>query len=654
MRYIDRCIYILLIFIFLSACGNTLTTDDQRLYQALELAGKNRIELEKVINKYSNDSSRLTAVKWLIINMPLHNTKEGDGLDAYRRYFQESANHDRNPKIIIDSLDKLYGKPVLSRLHPIYDIQTIDSAFLVSHIEAAFDARENRPWGHNVRWEDFCEFVLPYRLGDEPTSQWRSDVLDKYGSLIDSVASLPGSEQPLLAAMELYKAWIKRKNFKWTSKLPVGPRIGAEILDWKTGACRERADGMCYLLRTAGLPAALHRAPIRGDLNDSHSWGVIIDSDGSPWIPEQHSDAAYKFKVPAAKVLCETFSLNPDIISNFMRNPDAPNAFRSPFVRDETKWYLHPQHRKELKLSLNSLRNVKEGDTIYLAASSRNKWIAIGYGVAGKDSLNFGYVGDNTVCVAGLPRGDEFIPLAYPFNTTLKNDTVHFYEPGENIKVNIYSKHTLNVGDFAKRMIGGIFEVSDTPLFEHSDTLYYIQECPKRLFTTVRIDNMIPKRYFRYYGADNTYCNVGEIKVYEKFEDTIPLTGYIIGTPGSKMGDSAHEYSSAWDGDPYTSMDYHERSGGWTGIDLGKPRIVEKIVYTPRNRGNFIHSGYTYELYYYEVGVGWKFVERCKAHDDKLSITAPKGALFLIQCLDGGKDERIFEYDERKDVQIFW
>lgn len=53
---------------------------------------------------------------------------------------------------------------------------------------------------------------------------------------------------------------------------------------------------------------------------------------------------------------------------------------------------------------------------------------------------------------------------------------------------------------------------------------------------------------------------------------------------------------SAFDGDPYTSFDYNQPDGGWAGIDLGKPVSVGKIVFTPRNRVNFIRKGDKYEL----------------------------------------------------------
>lgn len=638
----------------LAGCGANVSPDEERLQQALELAGDNRIELEKVLRRYDTVPDRLEAAKWLIMNMPLHYTSEGDELVKYRRYFEVAADHSLDHQAIVDSLDELYGRPDLSKLRCVPDITTVDSAFLVSHIDAAFAARESRPWGKNVRWEEFCEFVLPYRIGDEGLSLWREVVLEQYGDLIDSVAALPGSADPLVAADALYVGWIRRKKFKWSSKLPAGPRLGYEIMNWKSGACRERTDGMTYLLRTAGLPAALHLSPMRGDLNDSHSWGVIFDKEGAPYIPEQHSEPAYKFKVPAVKVQCETYSMNMDAVENFMNKGDAPKALRNPFMQDVTRWYLAPERRVKFKFAVDRLDGVGKGDTVYLAAPSRREWVTVGYGVADGDSVDMGYVGEGAVFVPGVTGDAGSRPVGEPVCIT-KNQGLRAFTPGEMQDVNLYSKHTILTGDFAIRMVGGVFETSDTPDFSRVDTLYVITECPKRLFTTVDIDGMAGRRYVRYKGPEKSYCNVGEISLYESVDAAMPLKGRVIGTPGSRGGDKEHYYTSAWDGDPYTSMDYRERSGGWTGLDLGTPRRIARIVYTPRNRDNFIRTGYTYELFYYDYYKGgWQSLGRVTAGSDSLSMKAPAGALLYLHCLSGGQDERIFEYDARNDIQIFW
>ena len=649
-------IIITLVLQTLVSCGSfSMPQEEAYLTQALEMAGDNRVELEKVLAHYADDPERLEAATWLISNMPMHHSKTGPELSKYRRYFEIAADQTLNPQTIRDSLDSIYGAPDLRQLDIVYDITTIDSAYLVDNIEAAFEARERWPWGRNVSWEDFLEFVLPYRLGDEPLSEWRRPIMEEYGAIIDSIASLPEAASPRIASDLLFKEWIWRKKFKWTSRLPGGPRIGPEITEWKTGACREKADGMCYLLRAAGLPAAMHVAPMRGDLNDTHSWGAVYDSDGSPWLPEQHTDSAWKSRVPAAKVLAETFSLNRDIPLRSLNARLANPQLLNPFMRDETGWYLKEERRRPFRIPLALLDGICKGDSVYIASSSRMKWVPVGMAVAGKDSVDFGYIGERTVCVAGIMNQGKFEARSFPFKTTRnERDSIEFFTPGDIRPINIYSKYNLTVGDYTWMMVGALLEGSDSPDFTQTDTIYQIKEAPKRLITAVNVNAKRKYRYVRYKGADKTRCNLSSIAFFENREDTAPLRGRIINAPGFHPSDDRHDFRNAWDGDPYTSVNLKEASGGWTGLDLGSPKNIGKIVYSPRNRGNYVHQGYTYELFYYAGPEGWISLGLSKADDDMIAMNAPEGALLYLHCIDTGKDERIFEYDIDSDIQIYW
>ena len=53
-------------------------------------------------------------------------------------------------------------------------------------------------------------------------------------------------------------------------------------------------------------------------------------------------------------------------------------------------------------------------------------------------------------------------------------------------------------------------------------------------------------------------------------------------------------------GKHWTSFDYSKPTGGWAGLDLGKEVKVDRIVYTPRNRDNYVRPGDVYELFYCE------------------------------------------------------
>lgn len=60
------CSYLLVIFVMLTAC---LQQKDKSLSHALDAAGKNRQELEKVLAHYKDDSLKLNAAQFLINNM---------------------------------------------------------------------------------------------------------------------------------------------------------------------------------------------------------------------------------------------------------------------------------------------------------------------------------------------------------------------------------------------------------------------------------------------------------------------------------------------------------------------------------------------------------------------------------------------------------
>ena len=111
------------------------------------------------------------------------------------------------------------------------------------------------------------------------------------------------------------------------------------------------------------------------------------------------------------------------------------------------------------------------------------------------------------------------------------------------------------------------------------------------------------------------------------------------------------QFQNVFDGDPYTSMDYREPSGGWVGLDSGHPVQIQKITFSPRNRDNFIRKGDLYELFYAQTN-GWESLGKQTATSDSLSYNAPEGALLYLRNHSRGNDERIFEMVDGK--QRLW
>ena len=68
-------------------------------------------------------------------------------------------------------------------LKKVYDAKVIKAEFLIHHIDQAFEVFEKRSWNKYLPFDDFCELILPYRIGDEPLEEWRGWYRERYESL---------------------------------------------------------------------------------------------------------------------------------------------------------------------------------------------------------------------------------------------------------------------------------------------------------------------------------------------------------------------------------------------------------------------------------------------------------------------------------------
>lgn len=161
----------ILVAILLMACSSQY---DKKLEQALERAKENRQELEKVLDHYKKDSTKLAAARFLIENMPYHFTRE--------QYYTSSGKEKYRPDItafdgfqaVKKHCDSLAGKGYRIETHNKYDISAIDSRFLINNIELAFNVWKN-PGQKIFHLRTSADISFPYRAQYEEVSNLRKD-----------------------------------------------------------------------------------------------------------------------------------------------------------------------------------------------------------------------------------------------------------------------------------------------------------------------------------------------------------------------------------------------------------------------------------------------------------------------------------------------
>ena len=661
LSYICIILFIVLGWHIMDNIVSEKEVDITSLEVALRSAGDNRGELEKVLCYYkrkNTDSLKYKAACYLIENMPFHRYSVGEQLENYKSYYAWlKKSKGKEPQQVADSVKKVYGP--MKEPNKIRDIMEIDSAYLCHNVDWAFKVWQEQPWGKSISFDVFCEYLLPYRIGDEPLVYWREMYYAKYNSLLDTLRMSDSLdiEDPVVAANYL----INKLPDKWhyyTSTTPYSfGHIGPEYVQYLSGTCREVTDFAVYLFRALGIPCAIDFVPVRSYVNAGHFWLVAWDKTGEAYManfPENlgmvRKNWWYRWD-DSPKVYRYTFDINKELYEQMAKYNEKVYSFWSlPKFMDVTYEYAY-SFEKELVIPLEKLyRNQCSGRIAYLCVTNRDNWIPVDWTEFDAQHLAFRNVRRGTLMRVATYENGTLNFLTDPFYVDKQKKEQHYFSiEGNTQDVVLYAKCNIEGENmFRARMIGGVFEGSNQLDFAVSDTLFIIQCKPDRLNTTVRSSSNKEYRYIRYVGPPGGLCNVAEVAFYEK-NDTLPLSGKIIGTPGCYQHDGTHEYTNVFDGKTWTSFDYFKFSGGWAGLDLGRKVQIDRIVYTPRNRDNYIRPGDIYELYYCDRY--WKSAGRIKATVDSLVYRGiPQNVLLFLRNHTRGVDERVFVYEKGEQL----
>ena len=609
---------------------------------------------EEVLEACGDDSLKRQAALFLLENLPYYYSYErSTALDAHLKTYELYGTGKYSLEEVQDSVRKLYGNTNLAGLRLVSDVK-IKPDLLIDHLDWAFKVWREQPWGKNVSFRDFCEYILPYRIKDEPLKAWREEIYKKYNPMLDAVRKLPEAEDPLFVARVLLDS-VSREDSHFNASLGYGPHVGPDLVKWVSGNCRELTDRLIYIFRAVGIPCGCDYMPLRGELNVAHYWNFVQDKYGdSYYMYEKRAiEPVRTFFGARSKIYRQTFSLNRDMQAGKRGKPeDVWPGFRYPCSQDVTRLYSGKNTYDFVIPVEKCFRAIASDEVVYLCASTRLDWQPVAWTYPSEEGMIFKEVAGGVVLRLAVYESGRLVPVSEPFELNKETGGIHYFKVSDKQEeVCLLNKYNQLYELFPQHMVGGVFEGSNSRDFSVKDTLFVIKQNPLRLHNVVVLRGMKPYRYVRYYGPENSYCDVSEVAFYETAKDTCALQGKPMGASNAPDGDLTHDYTNVFDGDHCTSFRYRLPSGGWAGLDLGCPYRIGKIVFTPRNRDNYIYKGETYELFYSSQGE-WNSAGTQVAVSDSLLYTVPKGALFYLKNYTRGKDERIFEYDE--GIQRYW
>lgn len=635
---------------------------DLRLERALSLAGDNRVELEKVLNRYSSppsDSLKYRAARFLIENMSGVGYLDGASLDRYAIYFDALGRSKLLPRAILDSLAAVLGPFDAGSLVRRHDLREVDSTLLCENIDFAFLVWKKYPWNACISFEDFCEEILPYRIRDERLSNWRREFYERFSPLVDGLET----DDPVVAARHLREVILRVKGKpRFTMDRPAGyPNLDARHSLSFNGSCDDLSQFTLFVFRSVGIPCTVDFIPICGDYNVGHSWVSFRDHDGSRYAMdffdeiEYVSDKSHSRGLRKFKAYRKTFSMDESSVASMQEIQKEVPGFFSPSrfrFRDVTSLYSN-NFMEDVRIPSEILyRRPRGNEIVYLCGPSWMKWIPLAWCIPdGRRGVSFRdlNVGDIARLATFGKSGLSFLSDPFRINEQTRScETFSFASDSQRESATLFSKYTLDPDlPFRERMVGGVFEGSNDPAFRNSDTLYLISELPFRLITRVRIPAGKRYRFVRYKGPVGSYCNVAEVRFYS---GDVELHGRVIGTPGCSQGDGSHEYGNVFDGLTETSFDHDTPDDGWAGLDFGAARMVTSIDYSPRNRDNYVEEGHQYELFVCGRN-GWESLGMMVAEADSLRYDdIPPGGLYYLKDRASGIAERPFRLVRGKQI----
>ncbi len=646
-------------FVFLLLLAGISSCQKSRLEQALEAAGGNRSQLEKVLDHYRADpadSLKLKAAHFLIENMPHHYTMHGEVLNKYFQEIDTINKYNRSAPVCREKYDSL--KSVLGSawngVEIVHDIQTITADYLIENIDMAVSSWQEGLWATHLSFDEFCEYILPYRFGTEHLTDWRPKFKKKYQPRIEWVDNEDNKRHMSYWASLYLNDQIKGNGF-WLADMFDSPiDFPATLMEnMRMGSCVNYAQNALSIMRACGVPVAVDFTPQWPFRSMNHTWNVVLDNNGLD-IPFMGSESNPGYPNKPAHIMAKAFRYMYGYQENSLfalkGREEVPSLFNNPFLKDVSHQYFRGT---DVQVKLNRKNNPGH-KFAYLAVFDNQNWVPVHWGKIGSSGrTTFSCMGRNIVYLPIYYKNERMISAGEPFLLDYSGRSVSLTPDRSQTQQMVLRRKFPIFGGvlwYSTRVVNAKIEGANRPDFKDAVLLAQVTRNPLMRYDTVQNRSAAQAfRYYRYITPEKGRCNLAEL---DFFRQNKPLPhGAILTNPECPAIDGFGP-ENVFDGDGLTYYETHSESDGWIGMDFGEPVIVDYFRYLPRNDDNNVTPGNDYELLVWENDE-WTSLGRQIAETESLIFNdVPVNGLYRLKNHTRGREERIFTFKDGK--QQWW
>lgn len=609
-----------------------------------------RQKYSAVLEHYAKDTLKYRAALFLVDNMKGHRAPTGAAINDYKLQIKQNGKADDIKQLQKQWYTSLKKGAIIN----VPDSTIITNAYLIKNIDEAWKTWKESAWKDDVDFDCFCKYILPYRINEENIGdEWRIPLHKQYGGLVNGIKDIKRAFA--IVRDSVFKNIALSNPYCEYDLDPITCNIIGKA------ECNQRCLLLVAVLRALGIPAVIDGTPMWADYsNKGHAWVAMVLKNGDTYTVCEKDSIARQFNPIDASEFLPRYKIKPEdkcpydikytktpikiyrICYDSVNaiNENTPKILASPFIKDVSQSY---GLTSKIKMSVNT------NDDVYLCAFlSGSDWAPVAKCTPINGEVTFHNVGKNTVCVLAKNRDNGREIISAPFLVSDNGIEKYFIPSQKKLTLHITRKYPLcsYTTDTWGYMKGGVFEGSNIKDFSVRDTLATINTMPYGM-TTVNVNSKKKYRYLRYKAPYNNRSSMAELQFYRKgtADEELLLAGrYIVN------GVDEANIMKVFDGN--TSTICRALSVGYTiGIDLGENNesSVDIIKYCPSTDLNFVEPGHLYELYYFDKD--WILAKRIYSKENKLIFhDMPQNALFLLKDRSGGKEERIFEYVNGKQI----
>jgi hypothetical protein len=410
-----------LFFIVTAGCKNGIPADVRQIINNTA----NKKELTKFVDYYyhKKDSLKTYAAYFIIRNLDDQYFYKGKSVDSFKMLFNTLDSivslNIATPRSGWDTIMSMHKKINTDSVIQVKDIDIVTSDLLISNVENAFKAW-SFPWAKQLTFDQFCKYILPYKLKNERPEDWRILMIKRYSWIIDSLKDKTNIKEATALINNDLKKWFYI-NTKFNS--PCDPTC-ADLIRTKVGRCTEATQLTAYAMRAMGIPVTLDFTPSWANKSLGHDWNcllykntsiVFMGTESNPGF-EKIENSGYNFmgatgmKRKRAKIFRRSFEKIYTAI-NTSSKKEIPALFQNTHIEDVTNKFI-PTSNVIIK-----------PDTIpasasfaYLCVFNNRKWKPIYWGqITAKKEVKFSDMGRDVVYLPVTYLNNDVITMFHPF-----------------------------------------------------------------------------------------------------------------------------------------------------------------------------------------------------------------------------------------------